>query len=637
MHSSHANHPPPLFSFVRISSFLTSILVALASGTNYVPYGPQLGARLQLTHTQINVVGLSGNIGVYGTAPIWGGLVDRRGPKMLMVISFFSLLIGYLGIRQFFINGLPDGTSEIGTFSFGLLVLCGLLTGIGGNGGLVGSMNATAKSFPDKTRATANGIVISGFGLSAFLFSTIAHTFFPGNTSSFLFVLAVGTALPMILGFLFVRPIPPPHITSSSDLEDGTPDSPASYGVGEGLGPGSPTTYSVDNTSHTHLLARDPDEDEDDTRPDIAIELEEEEPLVSPSHVQVPSDYVVPGQVEAVALSPTRAGFARHRSHSSRSISRRSVRSALGKALDGHPNIHGKRLFKSPDFWLLFTICSLLSGTGIMYINNVGAVTQALFAYNNPNYDEVKAAQWQATQVSTVSVMNCAGRILIGIIADFVKGKLRLQRSTCLLLVAVMFIVSQVVCLSIESVRDLWKASALLGIAYGGLFGLFPTLVIEWFGLPHFSENWGFVSLSPMLGGNIFSLAFGRNLDAHGTDDDASPAAAAIATGSSALATIASTLTSAVASATASSSSPSSTNEASPTLTSGVHARAGVPSAHHCIVGRECYTDSLRLTTAACVVALALGVYATWRDIRRQRRGAAREGLPAVVIWQDEE
>jgi len=42
------------------------------------------------------------------------------------------------------------------------------------------------QSFPDKTRATATGVVLAGFGLSAFLFSTISHTFFPGNTGDFL-------------------------------------------------------------------------------------------------------------------------------------------------------------------------------------------------------------------------------------------------------------------------------------------------------------------------------------------------------------------------------------------------------------------------------------------------------------------
>lgn len=50
-------------------------------------------------------------------------------------------------------------------------------------------------------------------------------------------------------------------------------------------------------------------------------------------------------------------------------------------------------------------------------------------------------------------------------------------------LVSGLFIVSQVTVFHIDDVRDLWRGSALLGLAYGGLFGLFPTLVIEWFGL----------------------------------------------------------------------------------------------------------------------------------------------------------
>jgi hypothetical protein len=58
--------------------------------------------------------------------------------------------------------------------------------------------------------ATSTGIVLSGFGLSAFLFSTLAHTLFSGNTESFLLVLVISTALLMIIGFLFIRPIPFP-------------------------------------------------------------------------------------------------------------------------------------------------------------------------------------------------------------------------------------------------------------------------------------------------------------------------------------------------------------------------------------------------------------------------------------------
>ena len=293
----------------------------------------------------------------------------------MMVIAFFGLLSGYLGLRHFFDSGLPDGET-ISLVLFCALVSCTFLTGIGGNAGLVGGMNATAKSWPDHNvshplgdpscmltphlqRATANGIVISGFGLSAFLFSTIAHTLFPGNTSEFLLTLAIGTSLPMILGFFFIRRIPPPHIDSSTRAERGSLDVPSDYGVGEGLGTASPTTYSVENNSHTHLLARD-DVDEDEEEPqETAIELEEEEePLVGSAHAQAASDYVVPATTDAVMLSPTRDGFARHRSVSARSHSRRSARSHLDRA-EGAVNIHGKRMFATLDFWILFCISSL--------------------------------------------------------------------------------------------------------------------------------------------------------------------------------------------------------------------------------------------------------------------------------------
>ena len=68
-------------------------------------------------------------------------------------------------------------------------------------------------------------------------------------------------------------------------------------------------------------------------------------------------------------------------------------------------------------------------------------------------------------------------------IADSTKNHLQLPRSLCISLVAFAFIISQVTVYSVENVSDLWKGSALLGLAYGGLFGLFPTITIEWFGL----------------------------------------------------------------------------------------------------------------------------------------------------------
>ncbi|EIW81731.1 MFS general substrate transporter [Coniophora puteana RWD-64-598 SS2] len=470
--------PSRLVSIARLTTLVGSVIVALGSGTNYIysAYAPQLGARLHASHTQLNIIGLAGNVGVYSSGPIWGKLVDARGPRLALIGAFASLLVGYLGIKHTYDNGEPE--TEIEWHVIILLVVCGFLTGMGGNAGLAAGMNTTAKSFPEKARATTTALVLSGFGLSAFFFSTLAHALWPGNTSSLLLLLALGTSLPMLLGLLIVRRVPVP------------PSRPASV-----------------------------------------------------------------------------AGYARGETEG--------------------PNIYGKRLWMTGDFYLIFAIMGLLSGTGLMYINNVGSISQALYAKGNPTYDDLEAAKWQAAQVSTLSIGNFSGRVLIGLISD-VLLRLKLPRASALSIVSALFIVSQIVALQIEDVSHLWRATVVLGLTYGGLFGVMPTIVIEWFGLAHLSENWGYTSLSPLVGGNLFSLMFGRMLDAH--DDGSAP------------------------------------SSSTPAPDAVLHTRAGLPSEHQCFDGRACYADSLRITTAACCLALALSIWAGVRDARKRRAGKAVGG-----------
>ena len=45
------------------------------------------------------------------------------------------------------------------------------------------------------------------------------------------------------------------------------------------------------------------------------------------------------------------------------------------------------------------------------------------------------------------------------------------------------FFISQLVAISIVDVKELWKASFLVGFSYGAMFGLFPAVTIDWFGM----------------------------------------------------------------------------------------------------------------------------------------------------------
>jgi len=194
--------------------------------------------------------------------------------------------------------------------------------------------------------------------------------------------------------------------------------------------------------------------------------------------------------------------------------------------------------------------------------------------------------------------------IYVGIFTDFVKNRIGVRRAYCISLVAMLFFISQLVAMSIVDVRELWKASLLVGFSYGALFGLFPTITIDWFGMcaswitnlstnpnfsnptAHFSENWGLVAVSPIIGGNLFSMAFGRNLDRH--------------------------------------TSHSGETGLPPTISpdTPIHAR--------CMDGAECYIWSLKLTTWACVLAFGLAVWAGYRDWKNSIEGEKHGGYRPV-------
>ena len=84
----------------------------------------------------------------------------------------------------------------------------------------------------------------------------------------------------------------------------------------------------------------------------------------------------------------------------------------------------------------------------------------------------------------------------------------------------------------------------------------------------HFSENWGYICISPLFSANLLSFLFGQTLDAHG-------------------------------------------NKSLKDL---------LPSAFHvygpprCLQGRDCYVDAIYLTIGATFLSLLLSLWAGYRD-----------------------
>ncbi|KAI5992652.1 hypothetical protein EDC04DRAFT_1295271 [Pisolithus marmoratus] len=322
-------------------------------------------------------------------------------------------------------NGPGFGTS-ISPAHFALLVACNLLTGLGANASQISAVNTVAKSFPESARATTTALVLSGFGLSAFWFSTIAQIFFPGDTSALLLLLSLATSIPSLIAVFVVRPVPLP------------PTCP---------GPEGDQTSNYEHIPNGEVVPFTTD------CPVIAEEDTCRTPLLG-------------AEPEVGSSSTLAIGYTKGRSRP-----------------DTLLDIHGTMLFRTLDFYFLFMIILFLAGTGVMYINNVGAITLALVAKSNPAYDETEASKQQGVQVSTLSIGNFIGRILIGLISDFARSYFRLPRGYCLCLVSLLFIVSQACAIGVSNISTLRMATATLGLAYGSLFGILPVIIIDWFGL----------------------------------------------------------------------------------------------------------------------------------------------------------
>ena len=178
-----------------------------------------------------------------------------------------------------------------------------------------------------RQRATTTGLVLSGLGLSAFLFSLLARTLFPGDTSALLLMLAIGTATPMLMGLFIVTPVPLPP--TSSNARDGT--------TIEGYDP---------------------------------IPSEDAVVFVGEGQVMLGPEVDTEADAESAPLLSNEQESSLHRER------------GVGDK-DLLPDIHGKRLWLTPDFYLVFVIMGICrwppqifgidaysptigSGTGIM-------------------------------------------------------------------------------------------------------------------------------------------------------------------------------------------------------------------------------------------------------------------------------
>lgn len=117
--------------------------------------------------------------------------------------------------------------------------------------------------------------------------------------------------------------------------------------------------------------------------------------------------------------------------------------------------------------------------------------------------------------VEILSIMSFVGRLASGVGSDLIVHCFALSRYWVIVLSSFIFLLAQVCGATIENPHALGLVSGLTGLAYGFLFGSYPALVAESFGVHGMSQNWGFMTLAPVVAGNIFNLLYGQIYDRH--------------------------------------------------------------------------------------------------------------------------
>lgn len=169
--------------------------------------------------------------------------------------------------------------------------------------------------------------------------------------------------------------------------------------------------------------------------------------------------------------------------------------------------------------------------------------------------------------VSIISITSFTGRLLSGIGSDMLVKRHNHSRFWCLVASSTIFLAAQLAAICVSTPKLLWLVSGLSGLGYGALFGVYPALVADAFGVKGLSTNWGFMTLAPVLWGNIFNLFYGAIFDKH-----------------------------------------------SDVLEGGDRV---------CEVGLECYRAAYYITTVASICGVGMSLGSVWRD---RRIMAARNG-----------
>lgn len=169
-----------------------------------------------------------------------------------------------------------------------------------------------------------------------------------------------------------------------------------------------------------------------------------------------------------------------------------------------------KNFFKDPIAYILALSILLALGPLEMFIANMGSLT---------NLISDDSSNLASQLVSLYAVSSTVTRLFTGILTDFFTAK-KISPKWILLALLCTALLSQILILGLASSSNTpstWRILSMgpiLGFVYGGLFTIYPTIVLIVWGDKLFGTAYGSMMIAPALGSGISCLAYAKVYDA---------------------------------------------------------------------------------------------------------------------------
>lgn len=402
---------------------------------------------------EITTIITAANLGTYlGIVPSL--IYDALGPRTACVLGSALISTGYAGAYLIAKGILP------GHYLY--MSLCFFIMGQGSSATYTASLATNVKNFPAKHRGIVTGAMVAAFGFSAAVFSIAFRSIFDGNVLNFfIFMAACGLCIPLV-GVLFMtyRWVPEDQHIKEQLREAG-------HAEGKSL-----LQPEGDKITPLH-------------KGEVSYGGTEYVQEVTDAETPTPRDIQNNDDIAQSAVSAT-----------SEFLSEEDIKQEMDKMVLTHPDSSPFRMVFSLDFALLILGYFPAVGSGLLIINNLGSI---VISYGGQDGD-------QNVPIIVLSLCNCAGRILFGMLSD--RFRRWLSRPAWLGLCSFIMAMMMLMFTFIPMMNSmgalpfllLYLAAVVIGFAYGGLMSLTPSFIGDRYGQTFLGINLNLVLIGPIIG-----------------------------------------------------------------------------------------------------------------------------------------